>query len=95
MTKHTPGPWELNRFEQQLIGAPTKNVARCIVIPADGPERYRIAAANARLIAAAPDLLEAAKIAEAYLKQIGYKPVEHLKIIIDAIRKAEGWLKEN
>ena len=36
------------------------------------------------------DLLEAAKIAEEYMKLIDYKPTNRLKIITDAIRKAEG-----
>ena len=47
-------------------------------------------AADARLIAAAPDLLAAAKLADDYFKQIGYEPKNKLKIITDAIRKAEG-----
>ena len=94
MTKHTPGPWILNPHDSCLISGHRNgwhsNIAKTVVIPGHDSERYAIAAANARLIAAAPDLLEAAKIAEAYFKVIGYKPVEHLKIIIDAIRKAEG-----
>ena len=87
MIKHTPEPWTHSEFgvSGRTVGGNVL-LADCYnrLIPTSEMK------ANARLIAAAPDLLEAAKIAEAYLKQIGYKPVEHLKIIIDAIRKAEG-----
>ena len=101
MTKHTPGPWRVTDtriFQDNPLNSVVA-IASCNGIALEHKEHQ----ANARLIAAAPEtaaerdrlkesnacLLEAAKIAEAYLKQIGYKPVEHLKIIIDAIRKAE------
>ena len=37
-----------------------------------------------------PELLAAAKLAEDYFKQIGYEPTNKLKIITEAIAKAEG-----
>ena len=51
MTEHTPGPWVVNetRGHAFFIDAPDHNI--CYV--------GRIAEADARLIAAAPDLLEA------------------------------------
>lgn len=71
--KHTPGPWTFSRWDQfgdtrfyvaQAQGAPyTPNysdVATLIAETVSG-ERVRIQEANARLIAAAPELLEALK----------------------------------
>ena len=68
MTKHTPGPWEIGgSFESTEVFAPAASrvsVARCGAEEARGGGSYRVsteeAQANARLIAAAPDLLEAA-----------------------------------
>ena len=88
------------RTHYDIGGDDCSNV--CLVYPSEDGDADTLRKAS--LIAAAPEtaaerdrlkesnacLLEAAKIAEAYLKQIGYKPVEHLKIIIDAIRKAEA-----
>ena len=63
MSKHTPGPWAVvgNRtkyVEARLISGLIQEVAACGPTAADkgyGPQQE----ANARLIAAAPDLLEA------------------------------------
>lgn len=56
--KFTPGPWHVgdtNRANQQVFDADSWNVASCTI-----PNRPRgEAEANARLMAAAPDLYEA------------------------------------
>lgn len=52
--KHTPGPW---RVENRLVRA-TKHKQICEV-PAYGVVHGKVDEANARLIAAAPELLEA------------------------------------
>ncbi len=65
MSKHTPGPWyatgKLTRYvEARIDGGLIQEVAACGPTKADGgygPQQE----ANARLIAAAPDLLEALK----------------------------------
>ena len=65
MSKHTPGPWVVvgNRtkyVEARLVGSLMQEVAACGPTIAD--EGYgQQQEANARLIAAAPDLLEALK----------------------------------
>ncbi len=71
MTKHTPGPWEVDSDERtgivyissHLIGShdvcDLYHVADCEIITKEN------AMANAHLIAAAPDLLEACKAAAA------------------------------
>lgn len=88
-TKHTPGPWS---FEMQEFGA---------VIVSDGSSIATAFAskvisgaelpmeANARLIAAAPDLLEALKeLVEAFDDDVmGHKRKEQAEIVI---AQAEG-----
>ena len=62
----------------------TLRKARLIALaPATAAERDRLRELNS-------DLLEAAKLAEEYFEVIGYQPTNKLKIITDAIRKAEG-----
>lgn len=61
MSKHTPGPWETNRFHailggteiQYVNGSGRPQVALACVVEEGSQE------ANARLISAAPELLEA------------------------------------
>jgi hypothetical protein len=53
MSKHTPGPW---RADQRCIEGPDGNIALLNLARGQGVTR-----ANARLIAAAPDLLSALK----------------------------------
>lgn len=61
MSKHTPGPWFINGHERytkyveaRIGGGWVQEVAACG--PTENPEQQE---ANARLCAAAPDLLEA------------------------------------
>jgi hypothetical protein len=69
MSAHTPGPWEIeDREERQLIWADHAHdfVAQLSMVAegADDDEQEKFEAeqaANARLIAAAPELLEALK----------------------------------
>ena len=99
MIQHTPEPWEINAVDHCLIrgcrGLIHSNIARCIVVPAHGQERYDIAEANARLIVASPKMLEALKTALGYVGGSG----EHMKhsashsVAVEieaAIAKAEG-----
>jgi hypothetical protein len=76
MTKHTPGPWAyhfeptLNRHIVRAGFAGERNI--CVAYGA-GLKSYE-AAANMRLIAAAPDLLEAVKMfvdCEAFIPRLG------------------------
>jgi hypothetical protein len=68
MSAHTPGPWSKNGLPRDFIGIETDDVYVAHVLrdghtPDGGPLQ---AVANARLIAAAPELLAAAKAALAY-----------------------------
>jgi hypothetical protein len=87
--KHTPGPWEVNyRRVSPVNGIKDGKIDICHVY---GDEWVEIA--NARLIAAAPDLLAAAKQAAESIDHFattdgpsGYA----YRILREAIRKAEG-----
>jgi len=88
-TKHTPGPWHLHDMEQFTICGPNyKAVAETKTRRSDDECR-----ANARLIAAAPELLEACKAVIAALSQNKTFPADidaAKKWLNDAITKAEG-----
>jgi hypothetical protein len=70
-TKHTPGPWRAHyskRFENYSIfggGKSTDAHWICITKCESTPRDHE---ANARLIAAAPELLEAAQVALNYIE---------------------------
>ena len=67
MAEHTPGPWRIVREDQTVILSPDTSIA---MLFRDGDVEYSdfkspfddVFEANARLIAAAPDLLEALKM---------------------------------
>ena len=62
MSKHTPGPWEIKRhFDScyRYISAPEHIALAQVVWCVEEEERSPVCEANAHLIAAAPDLLEA------------------------------------
>ena len=84
MSKPTPGPWRVVKQidgTYMLIGAD-----ETIVCDAFEPNPQ-----DARLIAAAPDLLEALKVARGYVEEHACgKPHEDLSIVDAAIAKAEG-----
>lgn len=99
MSAHTPGPWVLidDDFIYRLTDSGTQNRFWCQVSSVrrihDGAAGDDEVAANARLIAAAPDLLAALKGALAALEQPKTFPVDvdvAKKWMRAAIAKAEG-----
>ena len=90
----TPGPWyvtgKLTRYVEALIdGGLIQEVAACGPTKADGgygPQQE----ANARLIAAAPDLLEALKWMVLRTEEGGYSDGKCLEEARAAIAKATG-----
>lgn len=89
MTKHTPGPWIIQRYStHEGFSIWAKDVG-CIA------ERWWDTSigeaipieANARLISAAPDMLEALKNLE---NDDGAIPEHAWKMVQDVIRKAEN-----
>lgn len=90
-TKHTPGPWEVENAKaphthhRWRIGSVSKPIAAVLDTPS-GKEEI----ANAHLIAAAPDLLEACKAAyTSLIAQLGPHH-EITEQVGAAIAKAEG-----
>lgn len=102
--KHTPGPWEYvasNEHHGPYVASYAGDVADCYVMSnplaasiRNGGTSYPVhhqgdsADANARLIAAAPDMLEALKACADNLASLGWQPAE--QVARAAIAKAEG-----
>lgn len=90
MRKHTPGPWAANKPTQSNgraeVYAGPMLVAQAFnwMLDAEGDEQCW---ADARLIAAAPDLLEALKNLE---NDDGSIPAHAWALVQSAIAKAEG-----
>ncbi len=95
--KHTPGPWEFDDDNGVIaqVGAHICTVSMaddfpCIDNDEDENERINVDAectANARLIAAAPDLLAMLKVAQLWLDVDGRFDMQGINA---AIAKAEG-----
>jgi hypothetical protein len=85
---HTPGPWRVINDDAgtEIVGAMGSSIARWDFALMDEAD------ANARLIAAGPDLLEAAKLATATVEAAGGQHVfkEMYAALQVAIAKAEG-----
>lgn len=89
MSKHTPGPWTWGESYNGLYGSGKDNEVLRFA-PYEGMYLdwgSKSRDANARLIAAAPELLEALKLARSI---IGHPDDAHSKLIDAAIKKAEG-----
>ena len=96
--KHTPGPWLAdkatyhNGYVEHFVGRDGDAVA--IAGDITDPETRQPSEANARLIAAAPDLLEAARLQERHewakrnLESIGADPLnpERLALVMEVER---------
>ena len=80
-TRHTPGPWRWEPSHHSVVQPNGDNVLV-------GPS-YK---ANARLIAAAPDLLEAAELARATVERLNRHGSANgtLDVLSAAIAKATG-----
>jgi hypothetical protein len=90
MSKHTPGPWSLHEHESLFVVGPDGNMVADTDMPADRGYRSPQCKANAKLIAAAPDLLAACKAA--WLLMTPKTPGQHnaYRLLHEAIIKAEG-----
>ncbi|HEY4136462.1 MAG TPA: hypothetical protein VGO34_14755 [Alphaproteobacteria bacterium] len=88
VSKHTPGPWAIehkNPFETFVRGAPNEEGSRYVVAIVH-PGHDNATEANARLIAAAPDLLDALKAVVA----VADRKTDVFDQARAAIAKAEG-----
>lgn len=93
--KHTPGPWKLETVRTSIgvchkigdLGSSTKLTSACLYDDcySDKPRDLQLLA-DARLIAAAPELLAALKAAQLELLQT--KPSEYTHEVLDKIAAA-------
>lgn len=81
--EYTPGPWKIIDNKGQLSIANEKNINCCYRVNATTMDRKRNAA-NAQLIAAAPELLEALE-----------RAVKNQQLTIDAINADADWYNNN
>lgn len=105
---HTPGPWmgqEDGRFGTKLVTTADDNRRYLVAtvysgsVTFDDKHHQPETDANARLIATAPDLLEAVRMAEATLTELWFdgvwgKPGKEPAILTqlrEALFKAQGW----
>lgn len=89
-TQHTPAPWKQYQWEDKIYASVRGPDGRCV---ADcGSRSDQIAQANARLIAAAPDLLEALRYIAGLDTSQDASPAQcsAVAVAMDAIAKAEG-----
>lgn len=97
MSKHTPGPWSLfddgSEVHDRIVGpvVGVKGMTATVARAAFGIRPNQEVAANARLIAAAPDLLAACESVIDGLASMGcdWGDEQHA-IVSAAIRKAKG-----
>lgn len=90
-TKHTPGPWMVEMDEPFELGICAGKML-ITSIPMDDccPDLHEVDRANARLIASAPDMLEALKIADHALEVAGFQDVQPIRATVRAaIARAE------
>jgi hypothetical protein len=95
---HTPGPWEVCKFHFRKNGIKMHRLAvketntGCFIVDKVFTTRFKEGdetEANAALIAAAPDLLEACKVALSVLIREGASEFHAQPLLRDAIIKAD------
>lgn len=89
--KHTPGPWLVARHQRSgahrvTLTPDDANGDICNVLACLGARTSAEVEANAYLIAAAPELLEALE----YIKKTAVLDREHLRVIDAAVARATG-----
>ena len=82
--EHTPGPWRVGENTQYVIAGKDSITRTHSVVRGEA-----VAEANARLIAAAPEMLEALKICALALENT-WETSDEAKMARAAILKAEG-----
>jgi len=87
--KYTPGPWEV-KDKTTIYGRGMAKFTIIRVATAHRDHSSLTAQANARLIAAAPELLEALQHAHDYLAASGWEGDPRMHKIIAALDQAEG-----
>lgn len=84
---HTPGPWVIGKQDHDVVMVDTTSGTAICDVYGDSDDRP----ANARLIAAAPDLLEALEAAHGYLVMMGTDHADNIRgVCRAAIAKVKG-----
>ena len=93
-TQHTPGPWNVLHVETRELKTDHFVHQFQVITPNTVEHDNGIGQATARLIAAAPELLEALEEAKLYISEVetilGECAPHITKCINDAIKKAKG-----
>ena len=95
MGNHTQGPWKVQKNQRGEWGVYTPDERGPMLL-----NKVQMTEANARLIAATPDLLEACKLASLLLRKLGLAKLNTMNFnpqastvdyeLAQAIAKAEG-----
>ena len=91
-TKHTPGPWKAVELDEYTVAIKTDrnhtheciHIADANIMSGNLAEEVPMAIANAKLIAAAPELLEALKRIGEIIKDHDSKRVDEIVCLIGA-----------
>lgn len=89
--KHTPGPWAQDDSLPHEVWAPSRRKRPVCSVEADGSAALELDSvdwANARLISAAPDLLEALEEIVAQAEPRNAETVEIPQLTLEAVRAA-------
>lgn len=89
-TKHTPGPWKVSQNVSRHVVGPNGGIVTCGELTWDGPGSSAVADANARLIAAAPELLEALRRMEVAANTVAYCHDKHRGNFAAALSEMES-----
>lgn len=98
-TQHTPGPWSIEGRNKVNVKISDKSGFTCVHAQIWFPKQIKQAQANARLVAAAPELLKACKEAVHFIWEIQEQTTPEERqhkvnlaffMLRDAIAKAEG-----
>lgn len=89
--KHTKGPWKVDKVFGLIMGPKQEEVAAIHSGTVAGCQNLEVSNYNARLIGAAPELLEACQAVMQWLEDYnGHMGVPQMKQLRTAIDKAEG-----
>jgi hypothetical protein len=94
MSKHTPGPWHVRVFDGSQWSIDAEGdltlAQACQIRPLPLDRKQEERTANARLIASAPELLEACKMIVEYDEDVEESGGEFLRLYIKALNAARA-----